>query len=501
MTTETLRPTQPIDIPFIRLKGEPYQRTLIKDKNGVVEFIDCSQTLGNLALSTGYLDRLPQMVDRYSPHMETLFQGEGYYDIDRKLKHGQNLTFDEAFSLGAFVCSALNRPLEKALAHKGLDTPIHETRLLQATALFSAMSAKESYAGLTAEEIAGMVAATISLDTVERTKAPDNIVAFGGMGGDRGYTQDGIKTKFFSLSTLSAVALATETPVHKHHSYPNTSKVAGQSAIEAFGARSDFHTSEAFKDVIEETNLMMSSCHDIRTLHTLSHLLKGETINHVIGPLAFTLAGETQIQAMIGVNEKIHPSTIIDSLKILSDRSFQGYGNSVAYCGTDLVDLPLEMLDEKKYNATPAHKEHVMIDEIAPPPYQTIASFLVDGENAGTYILSPEDFYSEGELEDLSIEQLAIPNDVGDILRSNLEALTGKDEAKKKYLAMTIGLGLFVRNYLGKPDALYPNTHRVNSDYLRFCTRKANQILESGRALAKLQEYVAATNKFAGIQK
>src|SRR5690606_20862012 len=118
----------------------------------------------------------------------------------------------------------------------------------------------------------------------------DPTIAFGGMGGDKGYPLNGTNTKLFSLSTLASVALAADGPVHKHHSYPNTSKVAGQSAIEAFGARSDFHSEERFAQVLTESNLVMSSCHDTRTLHSLSHKLKGETINHVIGPLAFTLS-------------------------------------------------------------------------------------------------------------------------------------------------------------------------------------------------------------------
>lgn len=92
----------PIDnrgISFIQLQGEPYQRRL---SNG--EFIDCNITATNLVESNGYRQTLDQRIEQ-----------EGFYTLDDKLKHGQSLSFSEAFSLAAFVCTALNRSLNETV--------------------------------------------------------------------------------------------------------------------------------------------------------------------------------------------------------------------------------------------------------------------------------------------------------------------------------------------------------------------------------------------------
>lgn len=492
--------TSPDQIAFIQLKGAPYQQTI--EQGGVQVEIDCNTSLDRLAANNGYAASLPEKLEAAANDMATLTEGEGYYDIDRKLKHGKHLTFEEAFSAGAFVASGLNRPLSDAMDGMINNVGPHETHTLQGVALFAGVSTKEAYAHLTGDEIAGLAAATIHLDTVERTEHSGSVLAFGGMGGDKGYPLEHghgeQPSKLFSLSTLSAVALAVEGPVHKHHSYPNTSKVAGQSAIEAYGARSDFHASDDFSAVLDETDLVMSSCHNTRTLHTLSHRLKGETVNHVIGPLAFTTAAKTQVHGFIGVNEKVHPATIIDALDTLDRRGYQAYDNSAAYCGTDLIEAMPEMLDQKTYYGSPEAKDHVRLDEIAPPPFASLVALSIRGRVAGTFEVRPEDFYTPGELARVNMNDLLIPNTKEAILYFNNEAISGRDEAKARYLAMTIGLGTFVRDYLERPDALDPDTHRLNQAYLRAATAQGLEILMSGQAVAKLEQYVEATQRHAG---
>lgn len=445
-----------------------------------------------MAQRTNYVQDLARKVTGVESRLSDLFEKGGYYTIQQKIEQGKRLTFDEAFGLGVFVCAALNQPLHDAIGTKLKNIMPLDTHLLQATTLLSAMSTKEAYVGLSAEEIAGMVAATIHLDTVVRTGSEDPLVAFGGMGGDKGYPLNSHTTKLFSLSTMAAVALSLDGAVHKHHSYPNTSKVAGQSAIEAFGARSDFHTPEAFEEVLRRSNLLMTSCHNTRTLHSLSHKLKGETVNHVIGPLAFTLSPETPVHAMIGVNEKVHPSVVVDALSILTEKGFQRYENSAVYCGT------LVSRDDENILDPNLMKHVVVLDEIAPPPYKTIASFLVSGENAGTYILSPEDFYDPRDLADFSPAALAIPNTHESIMEANTSAIEGRDITRAKYLAMTVGLGIFVRRCLADPDALDRKKMQVNRDMLRKCTRYGLDLLLSGKGKEQLERYVAITNKFAG---
>ena len=467
------------------MRGEPYQQPALG--------IDCNRTLVDLAASSDYIASLPGKLGQVKDRLQLLQGGNMYQVIDRKIKDGENLSFDEAFQLITAVCAPLNNPLYAALEQIVGILPPRETLLLQATSLLSAMSTKEALVGLTSEEIAGMVAATIHLDTVVRPYHADPVLAFGGMGGDKGYNLGDDISKLFSLSTLSSLVLATDGFIHKHHSYPNTSKIAGQSAIEAYGARSDFSSQGEMEQILQDTGLLMTSCHNTRTLHTLSHRLRGETINHVIGPLAFTLSPDTPIHAFVGVNEKVHPQTIVEALRILHGEGFQTYTDSAVYCGTDLEEIPEAMLDPQSYSLQRVYKQHIRLDEIAPPPYASLVSFFVAGENKGTYMVSPEDFYSPEVLEDCRFEDLLIPNQAESIFSANRAAMLGEDKAKTMYLAMTVGLGLFTRYCLRLPDALNSTTHKVNKAYLQTCTMQALEILQSGKAVEKLHEYVLAT--------
>ena len=483
-------------VAVITLEGEPYQRVV--DGEYGIEIVDCSKSLDLLANQSDYSKRLGCAVGEAEPILTPFFENGGYYYVDSKLKHGQDLTFEESFGMITYVLSALNKPLRETLDKRYGLVNSEETHLLQATALLSAMSTKEGYVGLNAEEIAGMVAATLHLDTVARPNLQDKILSFGGMGGDRGYPTNGENSKLFSLSTLSAVALSCIAPVHKHHSYPNTSKVAGQSAIEEYGARSDFHSHEAMENIFAESGLLMTSCHNTRTLHTLSHRLRGETINHVIGPLSFTVSPETELNVNIGVNEKIHPETIVESLLILEQRGFQKYNNCGVYFGTDLEEADPRMFHPEIYSSSDECKRHIAIDEVAPPSYVTMAAFAVNSENLGTYALYPEDFYGKKDLSIIDTGKLRIPNTKEAILQANDTALSGSDESKSRYLAMTMGLALFIKEYLDQPDALDVVEKRVNREYLRACTQKSLEILKSGAGARKLTEYVEATKKYSG---
>lgn len=491
-----MRKNKPEQVAMIQLKGEPYQKTF--QENGRYVQVDANLSLDALAEKSGYATSLPNKISLVEGSLQTLFSEGGYYGLDNRLKHGQHLSFEESFSLITFVITALNRPLYNLLFDRIQNLASLETHTLQAVALLSSMSTKEGFSQLKPEEIAGMVAATMHLDTVIRARHHESVLAYGGMGGDKGYPRKGENSKLFSLSTLSSIASSILAPTHKHHSYPNTSKIAGQSAIEALGARSDFHSVAAFQAILEEANLLMTSCHNTRTLHTLSHLLKGETINHVIGPLAFTMSSDTPINGFIGVNEKVHPQTIIEALQMLTKTGHQTYTNSAVYCGTDLQEAHPDMFDTKRYYASSEAKSHVRLDEIAPPPFISLVAFSIDGGSAGTYSLHPTDFYLPSELAKISYKDLLIPNTKEDILHFNLQAITGKDEAKSKYLAMTIGLGIFVRNYLNRSDSLNPRSRRVNPRYLRAATTEAYELLKSGKAEQKLAQYVQVTQKYAG---
>lgn len=479
-------------IAVIELRGKPYQRF----ENGVS--IDCTKTLETLAVNSGYEQRLQRSIERHQEDLVPLFKG-GYYGLDARIKKGKNLSYSEAFSLMTFVSMGANRLVHSKISpHIRVGSMDPDTVLLQSIALLSAMSAKEGFVGLTADEIAGLAAATSKIDTVVRIPAKGEVLGVGGMGGDRGYKRNSENSKLFSLSTMGAVVMSNFGYVHKHHSYPNTSKVAGQSAIEAFGARSDQSDPASFERLQENVGLLMTSCHTTRFIHSLSHRLKGETINHVVGPISIPVDSDTPLSAFIGVNDNVHPETMIQALSILQQRNVQRLSNSVAFCGLNSHYPMGEHFDPDAYYRNRNAKESVAIDEVAPPPHKTLAAFLMDGENIGTYIIEPDDFMDPETFDQIDYMDLLIPNTHEAIVSANMAAITGQDTSKALYLSMTAALGLFTREYSGLPDAFDQKTRRVNHNYLRDAFNKAYDSIMSGAAYSKLQQYVDATNQVSG---
>lgn len=415
------------------------------------------------------------------------------------VKSPEPLTYEQCFSLGIYVCLTSNSALYDALAARTYGLLEKDRLRLQAVSLLQCMSAREGFIGLHPQEIAGLVAATLELDTVVRVKTPSGLptFAFGGMGGDRGLKTNGEQSKLFSVSTLAALALADFAPVHKHHSYPNTSKVAGQSAIESLGARSDFTDSNSMERALDLSGTLMTSCHSTRTLHTISHELKVETINHVVGPVAFPHNEINEINALIGVNHKVHPATIIESLKILQNKGIQKYGNSVAFCGIEapIEDVPLEVVNPDRYYARRSLKSLVAIDEVPPPPNTTMASFLVNGENVGTFLIASTDFMEAEEAKVLESGHILIPNTEDEILAANENVIMGKDYVKSRYVAMTVALALFTKDYAHLSDALDQNTNRINAKYLKECYRLACDAMSSGSLEKRVRLYVESTQK------
>lgn len=490
------------EIALIKLKGDPYQRT-VEGEN-----IDCSSVLEELAVNSDYESRLDENIQRNREHLGPLYEGGspegGFYGIDKKLKKGESLTYDEAFSLMTFVSMGVNGPVQSRIApslyrdsglppeaRQKLTSP--ETLLFQSIGLLYGMSVKESFVGLSAEEIAGLTAAALEIDTIVRIPVRGKVFGFGGMGGDTGYEIDKETSKLFSLSTLGAIALANFGYVHKHHSYPNTSKVAGQSAIESFGARSDQSTPEQFIEMQEATGLLMTSCHTTRLIHTLSHRLKGETINHIVGPLAIPIDRNAEVNAFIGANDNVHPETIIKALKIMQEQGVQNYSNSVAFCGLNEDNPPEALFNETEYYTDKKAKRAVAIDEVAPPPYKTLAAFLIEGKNKGAFLIEPSDFMNEDRLEKINLKKLLIPNTEGAIKSANESALKGADESKALYLAMTVALALFTREYASLPGALDDKARRVNPEFLHEAFDRAYNIITLGEAQKKLQQYVEAS--------
>jgi len=473
-------------IAVIRLTGSTYHHEI----EGLM--VDCTDTLEALAVNSNYEQNLNLNIRRNREHLEPLIEG-GYRSFYDKIAKGEPLSYSEAFGLIAYVSSGVNKlvyskiiPLIKPNPNGPPNDP--DTVYHRAFTILGAMTGREGSVGLTPEEIAGMTAATLELDTIVRVPVSHQVIGVGGMGGDRGYGT----SKLFSLSTLGAIVMANFSYVHKHHSYPNTSAVAGQTAIEEFGARSDQSSPRSLAFLQENVRLLMSSAHTIRTIHTLSHRTKGETINHVIGPLAIPVERNTPVHAFVGVNDNVHPETIIKALLLMQKNGTQRYFNSVAFCGLNNRPLSENLFNPEKYYVDKNSKLTVAIDEVAPPPYKTLAAFLVNGRDAGTYLIEPLDFMNEIQLKNMNLNSLLIPNTKESIMSANVGALTGSDVSKAFYLAMTAALGLFTKEYLNLPNALDQRCRKVNRTYLREAFQRSLRIIYSGKAYKKFSEIISA---------
>lgn len=417
-----------------------------------------------------------------------ILKDSGFYNkIFEKISSGVPLSFEEAYSVAAFVCSVSNRALLATLEELGYPQALGcgslYTLALRSIALLSALSTKEKLRGLTPYEIAGLVAGVLELDTVYRVGARvKEIFGIGGMGGDRGL---GGK-KVFNVSTLSALVLSEFGLVHKHHSYPNTSKVAGQSAIESFGARSDFYTPYAFTHLLNAVGLVMSSAHGIRTVHNISHILRGETVNHIIGPLAIPQSSEDIVNAVLGVNHNVHPATVIEALKILESKGIQRYGNSVAFCALEHGVILNEIVDPNVYYSSSGLKKAVVLDEIAPPGYLTLAAFKV-GEKVFITIIFPEDFFDENFSP-------FIENTPDAIVSANHSVINRNNLGFCYYTAQSAALGLFTRRYAGEPDAFWYDEERrifrVKHLYLQSCFKECLEVILTGKLRQKLELYI-----------
>ncbi len=362
------------------------------------------------------------------------------------------------------------------------------------------MSVREGLVGLTSQEIAGLIGSTIELDTILRadTGMGANIFAMGGMGGDKGLINNGTKSKFFSISTTGGLSLANFGLVHKHDSYPNTSKVAGQTAREAMGARSDLRTADRFIAVLLESGFLGSSCHTTRTLHAISHRLRGETINHVIGPGAIPHSAGDILNPLIGVNQNVHPVTYMQALLELHKRGVQQYGSGMAFAGLNIPsdqitrELASDLTNPDTYYRRPDLKNQVILDEFAPPPFASLVAFMVGGQIIPT-IVTTEDFMTSQDARSISLDKLAVPNTSVDILAANEAVITGTDSAKVRYIAMTVAMGRFTKDLEHNTNYLSPDGI-VNREVLRGYYYDTLALLLTGRTDSVRMQYVTSSN-------
>ncbi|HEU5114439.1 MAG TPA: hypothetical protein VFT82_01585 [Candidatus Paceibacterota bacterium] len=400
--------------------------------------------------------------------------------LDRKVKHGEDLTFEEAFAGMCYVLAATNRHLYerfKPLIEKSGADFAPDRALALAVAFLSGMAMKESLSQLTSDEIAGMVAAAM-MDTVVAFKA-DRIIETCGMGGDKGFGANGTARKSINASTLSAITLAAlGLPAVKHGSYGNTSAVGSTETIELFGALTSMESAGEAERIWRSSGFCFFDAHWSKTIHDLSHLLMMETINHVIGPMTPPFTKDTEINKLMGVNEKVHPADVALAYAELHRRGIQKVGGVLVIAG---VDQYVDPGDHAEVRA------HTVTDEVS--PYGTVVAAAYQGEFLGNYFLRPEDFGIT-----LDSSRIQVRNNRADIHAANIAALQGNDPNLAAYLAMNAALGLYAYEYLPK-DCMRADgvSDILDEKHLQECLERCREAIMSGAAERLLSDYVRAS--------
>lgn len=398
--------------------------------------------------------------------------------LDRKLMHFQDLSFEEAFCGMCYVIGATNlsfrgefsRFIEEALGAEFT----HERAIAMASSFLTSMAKKEAFLRLTSEEVAGMSAAAM-MDCLVRFDAFPEVIETCGMGGDKGYGPDGKRKKGINASTLSSLVLAgLEYPVVKHGSYGNTSAVGSTEAMESFGANTSMVSHGEVVDIMHKAGYCFFDAHWCKTIHDLSHLLMAETVNHVIGPMTPPISSDSIIHKVMGVNEKMHPETIVKAYNILHEKGAQSMGGIAVVAGLG----PIGVLDPDDHGSV---RKNIIVDELS--PFSSVVSFGYGGKFLGTHVLRPIDFGISVDPEKIQVE-----NTQDEIRRANIAALTGKNEALADYLAMNAALGLFVYESVGEPSAFKDG--KPSAEHLQRAFKKCRESIAQGSALDALRRYV-----------
>ncbi|MBW3020052.1 hypothetical protein KY334_02040 [Candidatus Woesearchaeota archaeon] len=347
---------------------------------------------------------------------------------------------------------------------------------------------KEMYKGLTPEEIAGVASGSM-MDLQYRLELEGScgfrdleftclvsLTDTCGMGADKGF-KDGMKT--INVSTLSAIVNASlGNKIVKHGSYGNTSSIGSTDFIDMTGSKVYQQTLDDYVECLEENNFVYSDAHESKTIHDLSHLLMGETINHIIGPMTTPVSKYTKLNRVLGINHNVSTKDIAKAYELINNKGFQKIGNVCVVAG-----LSKDFENEELKNSEFA-KRYTILDELS--PYESMLSFVVNGSYKGDYLFSPDDI-----LLDIHESEIISKNIKEECYRDNINALKGANKERSKYLAMNSALVEFTVNYAQKENAFVDG--RLNRKYMRECYDKCLEEIKSGRAFKTLKNYVAMT--------
>ncbi len=432
-------------------------------------------------LASGYL---PSQYRSIFPVLIGVLQKTRLNVLDGKIKRGEDLSFEEAFCGMCHVVAATNARFFQTFQddfRRLYDDDLSFERLQSlATAFLVLMATKEALKSITHDEIAGVVTAT-TMDVLAHFDV-EKVIETGGMGGDRGLAQQGQNRKTINASTLSALVLSgLGLPAIKHGSYANTSKVGSTEAIEQLGVKATINSMSSFYRIWKRSGFCFFDAHLVKTVHDKSHELMMETINHVIGPMTSPIAKTTEINKVMGVNEKVHPETVAKAYTTLHRAGVQNVGGVVIIAGLDEDGKGIDPTDHR------AVRTHSIVDEFS--PYTSAVAVAYQDKYLGTFLVTPEDLGVH-----FRSDQILIENNVDAIYRANLSALSGKDTELADYLAANAAFGLYAFEYLHRPDAIVAG--RLNAQHLRTCFARCRESIRAGNAQKVLNRHRRASNSW-----
>ncbi len=429
-------------------------------------------------LATRYYDITARFAQRSSclPRLNSV----SLRDIDRKVKQGNDLTFNESYIGMCHVVAATNKDFyeyaqgEIGEAFGAEFTP--ERAIACGTSFMQMMALKESFSQVTPEEIAGIAAASM-LDAVVQLPVAE-VIETCGMGGDKGFGLQGEIRKTINASTLSAIVLASlKLPVIKHGSYGNTSAVGSTEAIESFGARTNQESLDEVMSIFQDTHFSYLDAHWCKTIHDLSHLLLMETINHLAGPMSLPILPTARLTKIMGVNEKVYPGSVARAYALLHSLGIQSMGGVAIVAGLDRQHAynPIDPKDERAVRA------HAIVDELS--PYGSAVSFAHEEKYLGTFLVNPSLFGVE-----VDPDKIQVQNTREAIKAANVAALMGQDRELAKYLAMNAALGLVAHR-----DLVQAVGDELSVPHFTEAFNECFEVIMSQGAWSTLKDYVEAT--------
>lgn len=427
----------------------------------------------------------------YSPDAEKVRERISYPKnqlIERIRDPRHVLTFEEGATAMAYILRGSNR----RIFDKTKDSVSKSTATSIALQTLEALTSRETRDQLDSQAIAGIV--EMAFDDVHyRISSDKPVLDTCGMGGDRGFSFNGRRIKTANISTLTALILAsTGHLVLKHGSYGNTSESGSTDAIKALTNGHYYAGSVAgIYETLRRTGFYYSDAFEVKTIHDLSHLIQGETLNHLLGPMTTPVSSGTQVHRMFGVNHQVHPSKIAKAYQLLNGYSVQKVGNCIVISGTDAQITPEEATKYTKI------KNHMILDELS--TQSSILAIVRNGVYIGTTTIEP----AEVGLK-ISTPDILIDGDKNAIHQKNLAVLNGEGNGLKEYVLYNAALAYFAVAFLDRPDSVkikqadregIMTSGRLNPDYLRQSYEICKRVLEGGKVHQLLLSYTASIQR------